>query len=209
MKTTIRGKEIELFGNAEISKIYTSVVQGYLSLGFILSYGPYSSGTQGENMKVDLSNDNGKTVYRIWLVSDRESLLSDESWVRIDILSIVVKKYDGQLNTLWFSRGELVSEEKFYSITDGHSRHTCYCRSKEDSVMFEEMRKERWHNRYVEGRRIVELPAKYYKLVYKVTKKITGYKSLPLSSITGVSRDERNYYVSFSNDKKCHFARTR
>ena len=207
MKTTINGKEIELFGNTEISKIFTSVVQGYLSLGFILICGPYSSGTQGEKMKVDLSNDDGKTVYRIWLVSDRESL-RDDSWIRIDTLSIVIKKYDGQLSTLWFSRGELVSEEKFYSITNTAFEYTRYCRSKEDCIMFEEMRKERWHKQCVEGG-LVELPAKYYKLVYNVTKKVNGYKSLPFSSITSVKRDEQYYYISFNNGKKYHFARTR
>lgn len=207
MKTTINGKEIKLYGRNELSVEFTNVVQEYMANGFIFNYSEASSGSQGEVMKTDLSNDGGKTVYRIWMVTDYERI-DEERYISVDTLSIIVKKYDGKCSTFWFSDGELISERKLYKVSNRGCRYNAvYCESKDEYMEFQNKRDERWAerkhsniDRYNDNK---ELPQKYYKLAINCTKKLKGYKSLQLKDIRKVNRTRYGYDVFFNGGKIC------
>ena len=137
MKTFVGGMEIKLYGKKELSQIFTNVVQSYLNSGFMIWLSG-CTGSQGEEMKIDLSNDNGKTIYRVWM--DKSSLYGSEisekyKVYRIDTVEIFVKKYDikytGQ--TLWMKEGTQVECYTYYLIDERknvyvskYSIYNCY-----------------------------------------------------------------------------------
>ena len=206
MKTTINGKEIKLFGRQEISTEFTKVVSGYLANGFIFFYSRASGGTQGEELKADLSNDGGKTVYRIWLFTDRESREGKERrWSdSFYVIKIVVKKYNGADGTFWASKGELVSEKTFYQINDGYNNDTAvYCEDKEDGEAIKDKRSNRWHNSYISDSK--ELPEKYFRLAMKCVRKKDGWKSQQLKNVTRLFKTKDGYQIHFNNNRYCNF----
>ena len=117
MKTTVNGKDISL--------MFTTIIQDYLNLGFIFNY-ESAGGTQGEDMKADLTKDGGKTVYRVYVNKRYEG--------RGDIcVYIIVEKFTNcnKNNTLWQGKGEKISEKKFWQIDDKRWNNV-YVESKED-----------------------------------------------------------------------------
>lgn len=208
MKTLINGKEIELFGRQELSAEFTKVVSDYLAKGFIFNYSEASSGSQGEKMKIDLSNDGGKTVYRIWMTCEYEKI-DPERWENVDVISIIVKKYDGKKSTFWFSEGEIISEKKFYKISLYSSdASSVYCQSKEEYFEIRNLRNKRWENHrgteFDEYNNEKELPEKYFKLVIKCARKLKGWKSVQLKDVKKVYRKiGYGYEIVFNNGKWC------
>ena len=208
MKTTINGKEIKLFGRKELSEEFTKIVQDYLAKGFMINYSEASSGSQGEEMKIDLSNDGGKTVYRIWMDKSYESL--EKSWQRIDTMEILVEKFENAYNasTLWAGKGETVFEKKFYRIDEGFSRKAVYCENKEDYDLFNAKRKQRWEDkrgtdldRYND---YIDLSEKYNRLAIRCVRKIKGWKSAQLKDVTKVQRRiGYGYEIRFNTGKCC------
>lgn len=210
MKTTINGKEIKLFGRQELSAEFTKIVQEYLSKGFVINYSEASRGSQGEEMKLDLSNDGGKTVYRVWMDKEREAVNND--WNRIDTMVIFIEKFENAYNTstLWAGKGETVFEKKFYRIDEGYSNSAVYCENKEDYNLFYAKREQRWEDkrgtefdRY--GRNKKELAAKYNQIAIKSVRKMKGWKSALLKDIKRVDRRfGYGYEVIFNNGKSCY-----
>lgn len=210
MKTTINGKEIKLFGRQELSAEFTKIVQEYLAKGFVINYSEASSGHQGEEMKLDLSNDGGKTVYRVWMDKEREAVNND--WNRIDVMVIFIEKFENAYNasTLWAGKGETVFEKKFYRIDEGYSKFAVYCENKEDYNLFYAKRKQRYEDksgteldRY--GRNRKELAAKYNQIAIKSVRKMKGWKSALLKDIKRVDRRfGYGYEVIFNNGKSCY-----
>ena len=211
MKTTINRKEIKLFGRQELSAEFTKIIQEYLLKGFMINYSEASRGSQGEEMKLDLSNDGGKTVYRIWMDKDYAQMDVEKTWGRIDTMEIIVEKFENAYNTstLWAGKGETVFEKKFYRIDEGYSRNAVYCENKEDYNLFYAEREQRWENkrgtefdRY--GRNKKELAAKYNQIAIKSVRKMKGWKSALLKDIKRVDRRfGYGYEVIFNNGKSC------
>ena len=200
MKTTINGKEIKLFGMAEISAIYTQTIQSYLAQGFVFAVGEFCRGSQGETAKVDLTNDGGKTVYRVWLYG---SYHSDIAHLRsCDTLSLVVKKYENvhENSTIWYSEGEVVSQKTFYSINERGSRKV-YVETEEEFDIINNVRNERSHRRYEMKRDYVTLDNVSKKVVFNLARKQKGYKSILLKDIQSVERRVgKGYYkVNIAN----------
>ena len=208
MKTTINGKEIKLFGRKELSAEFTKIVQEYLAKGFVINYSEASSGHQGEEMKLDLSNDGGKIVYRVWMDKEYEV---EKTLQRIDTMVIFIEKFEDAYNasTLWAGKGETVFEKKFYRIDEGYSKFAVYCENKEDYNLFYAKREQRWENkRGTEldsyGRNKKELAAKYNQIAIKSVRKMKGWKSALLKDIKRVDRRiGYGYEVIFNNGKSC------
>ena len=203
MKTFIGGKEIELYGKTELSKAFTNVVQSYLNSGFMI-WMSGCSGSQGEIMKVDLSNDNGKTVYRVWM--DDECRWGGENPEKyhvyeVNTVKIFVKKYEIKYpgSTLWMKEGEEVESYIYYKIDD------CKCIYVVDENDFIELMKIHDNRRHVHystyySNKERKLSNSSFKAAFKVARKEKGYKSILLKDITEVTRDNRGYYtISFSN----------
>ena len=202
MKTTINGKEIKLFGRQEISEEFTNIVADYLALGYIFFYSRASGGTQGEELKADLSDDGGKTVYRVWLFTDREKSDNEKKWMGLDVIKIVIKKYNNDGRTFWLNEGELILEKTFYQITE-HYLESIYCEDKKDCEAIEEKRSERWHNSHISDCK--ELPEKYFRLALKCIRKKEGWKSQQLKNVTRVFKIKGGYQIHFNNNRYCNF----
>lgn len=182
MKTTVNGKEIKLFGTADISLMFTTIIQDYLNLGFIFNYAESARGTQGEDMKADLTKDGGKTVYRVY-VNKRY-----EGWENTCVYIIVEKFTNCNKNdTLWQGKGEKISEKKLWQIDDKRWNNV-YVESKEDFEAIKQVQRNRRNERYeIERcREIKELPATANKIGLLLVRKIKGYKGTTLKQITKV-----------------------
>lgn len=182
MKTTVNGKEIKLLGTAEISLMFTTIIKDYFNLGFIFNYAENSRGTQGEDMKADLTNDGGKTVYRVYVNNSREG------WGDTCVY-IIVEKFtncDGT-STLWQGKGEKILEKKLWQINDERGDNV-YVESKEDFEAIKQVRRNRSNERYEIERceTIKELSATANKIGLLLVRKIKGYKGTTLKQITKV-----------------------
>lgn len=203
MKTSIGGKEIKLYGKEELSQVFTNIVQSYLNSGFMI-WMSGCTGSQGEEMKIDLSNDNGKTVYRVWM--DKSTLYGSEIREKyhvydIDTVQIFVKKYDikyaGQ--TLWMKEGTQVECYTYYLIDE---RKSVYVSNLNDFVELsgiQNIRRDIYYSTYY-SKKERKLSNSSFKAAFKIARKEKGYKSILLKDITEVTRDDRGYYtISFSN----------
>ena len=203
MKTFIGGMEIKLYGKKELSQVFTNVVQSYLNSGFMI-WMSGCTGSQGEEMKIDLSNDNGKTVYRVWM--DKIRLYGSEIREKyhvydIDTVQIFVKKYDTKYahQTLWMKEGTQVECYTYYLIDE---RKGVYVSNLNDFVELsgiQKIRRDVYYSMHY-SKKERKLPNSSFKAAFKVARKEKGYKSIQLKDITEVTRDNRGYYnISFSN----------
>ena len=202
MKTTINGKEIKLYGKKELSQVFTNLVQSYLNSGFMI-WMSGCSGSQGEKMKIDLSNDNGKTVYRIWM--DEEHLYGRDVEEKfhsygVDTMKIFVKKYKITYNnqTLWMSEGEEVESYTYYRIDE---RKDIYVFNSDDYIELNGiriLRRNIYYSMYY-SKKERKLSDSSFRAAWNVAKKKKGYKSVSLKDITEVTRYAKGYTISFSN----------
>lgn len=196
MKTTINGKEIKLYDDNDINAIYTNLVSEYISKGFVINF-RIVRGSQGEESKIDLTNDNGKTIYRIWILTEYFDV-SDRK------LMIVIEKFSNceASDTLWFGRGEKIFERIFYFITRRRSRNI-YVKSKDNFEIIREIQKSREDLEYKESCRLIELSDSCKKIALKIIRKKKGYKTVKIDDLNSVSRryDISSYYFDF-NEKE-------
>lgn len=194
MKTTINGKEIKLYGDKELSEIITNKVTEYLANGFLIWY-THCSGSQGEEMKVDLSNDNGNTVYRIWM----EKIYSCSRLG--DGISIFIEKYTNAKNkrTLWRNKGETVFEKSFVCINDSFCKDI-YCDA-ENKTYFENKIRDRFDSKYFFNGRNINVSK---KVLLRCVKAQKGYKSVKEKDIVSIIRyaGTPRYLVTFTEESK-------
>lgn len=202
MKTTINGKEIELYGRTELSKAFTNVVQSYLNSGFMI-WMSGCTGSQGELMKVDLSNDNGKTVYRVWMDDDRlwgrENLEKYHTY-DVDTVKIFVKKYEIKYpgSTLWMKEGEEVESYIYYKVDD---RKGVYVVDENDFIELIKVHNNRQQLRWEMHKEYKALSNIPSKVLLNVVRKQKGYKSVAVRDICSVDRRVgKGYYrIEFKN----------
>lgn len=202
MKTTVNGKEIKVFGRNDISVIFTQKVNEMLAQGYMFYF---DRGTQGEEGKVCLTNDGGKTVYVFYVHTSYENI-DEKSWAYTNTILITAEKftlkYAGE--TLWLGKGEKFFEVKWFCIDDRRSKNA-YVESLEDFKMIEEVKHERRQLRYdmTHGEKI--LAEKYYKIVVSILNKRNGYKSLKVRHIIKIMKRNGNYYVYFERSGNNHW----
>ena len=194
MKTIINGKEIKLYGDKELSEIFTQKVNEYLAKGFLVWYS-HCSGCQGEEMKVDLSNDNGNTVYRIWMEKRYTcSILGCN-------ISIFIKKYTNAKNkrTLWKNDGETVFEKSFVGVGERCGKNV-YCDT-ENCADFENKKRERFESKRISNARNINVSK---KVLLKCVKAQKGYKTVKEKDIASIIRymNQSRYFVTFTEESK-------
>ena len=203
MKTTVNGKEIKVFGRNDISVIFTQKVNEMLAQGYMFYF---DSGSQGEEGKVCLTNDGGKTVYVFYVHKEYETI-GEKSWERADTILITAEKFTLKYvgEALWLGKGEKFFEAKWFSIGD-RGRKDVYVESLEDFKMIEEVKYERWTLRYERNNAVKVFDKKYYKFAVSILNKRSGYKSVKVRHITKVERRKNNgeYYVYFEKSGNRH-----
>jgi len=196
MKTFVGGKEIKLYGKKELSQAFTNIVQSYLNSGFMI-WMSGCSGSQGEEMKIDLSNDNGKTVYRVWMKDER--LYGDDVEKKfhsydVNAMKIFVKKYNIECKhqTLWMREGEEVECYTYYRIDDYKDVYVFdECDYADLIWIHNERQRGRWDLRK-DWESISSVPS---KVLLNIVRKQKGYKSVAAKDIQSVERRiNKGYY---------------
>lgn len=192
MKTIVNGKEIKLFNKAGIGAEFTKVVNEYLQNGFIFNLAESTNGTQGEEMRVNLTNDGGNTVYIIYL----DRCYCDDENFRRQGLNLIVEKFEDakDKSTLWHGKGKIVSERMFYCISDFYY-NPVFVDNKADFEAITKISNERHHAKYAGNNKFKKLPATANKVAFQVLKKMKGYKSVPLKNIEYVVREIGNDFA--------------
>lgn len=185
MKTMVNGKEIKLVTRNDILAIVSQETAKMLGQGFNLYF---CRGSQGEEGKVCLTDDGGRTVYVFWVHVEFER--TPDSWEGVDLMCVTGKKYSNVYNgkTLWFNEGELFFEKKWYNVSD---RRDIYVESAGEYFKIKAIQKERSEIHY-SSRESNNLPSTANKPALKLVKKIRGYKTTSLKEIDFV-RIQKNY----------------
>ena len=201
MNTMVNGKEIKVFGRNDILVVFTQKVNEMLNQGFVFWF---ERGTQGEEGKVCLTNDGGKTVYIFYVHKEYESL--DDSWSRDRVIYITgekfIKKYPNE--TLWLGKGEKLYEVKWLCIDE---RKDVYVETieefKEIKKISDVRRNLHWGmiNKRNEG---IEVNENAYKIAVSILNKRNGYKSLKVRHITKIMKRDGKYYVYFEKSGNTH-----
>ena len=198
MKTTVNGKEIKLVTRNDVSVILSQKVAEMLGQGFNLYF---NRGSQGEDGKVCLTNDGGKTVYVFWVHTEYESL-DEKGWSREKVLHITAKKYtDVYLGkTLWFKEGELFFEQKWFELDCKEER---YVENIEDWRIINEIHSNRMSLHYeMERCNGVILSPKLNKIALKIIKNKKGYKSISFKDIDFVRRVGNAFIFNFTKESR-------
>ena len=201
MNTMVNGKEIKVFGRNDISVVFTQKVNEMLNQGFVFWF---ERGTQGEEGKICLTNDGGKTVYIFYVHKEYESL--DDSWSRDIVIYITgekfIKKYSNEI--LWLGKGEKLYEVKWLCIDE---RKDVYVETieefKEIKKISDVRRNLHWEmiNKRNEG---IEVNENAYKIAVSILNKRNGYKSLKVRHITKIMKRDGKYYVYFEKSGNTH-----
>lgn len=190
MKTTIKGKEINLFNMTGVSAFYTEMIEDYLSNGYIFYVGA-GRGNQGEEAKVVLTNDSGKSALVIY-VDKTYSYYNDNGTIKI-IVETFENVHPG--DTLWLQEGKVINEKTFWKIS--RNSKEIYCESESDFNLIKEIQDKRFHSKCEWSRKkFKEIKSETYKkLALKLLKKEKGYKSKTLKDISKIERIENELRI--------------
>ena len=201
MNTMVNGKEIKVFGRNDISVVFTQKVNEMLNQGFVFWF---ERGTQGEEGKVCLTNDGGKTVYVFYVHKEYESL--NGSWSRGRVIYITgekfIKKYPDE--TLWLEKGEKLYEVKWFCIDEEKDVYVETIEEFKEIKKISDVRRNlHWEmiNKRNEG---IEVNENAYKIAVSILNKRNGYKSLKVRHITKIMKRDGKYYVYFEKSGNTH-----
>lgn len=199
-----------------IDSIYQSMIVKYIAKGYKVITS-HSSGSQCEQHKIDFTD--GKDIYRIWYVEDSETIrgANDYYYGRIDYILLSVRKYEIDENslyrnnkTLWFDKGEVVEEKKFYLINeyDKHGRtdndKRVYSDNKEYAIKEMRKRESRWTDDVVRNKIVLSNENK--KRIVEMIKKHKGFSNLRIKDVDYlmhiIEHGNSRYTIYFSKEYK-------
>lgn len=198
MKTIIKGKEVKLYGKKDISKFFSDKVAEYLSNGYVFNTLSESSrGSQGEDTKVTLTNDNGKTVLIIYLYRQGSIMLFKAEKFKV-------------IGTCWLGKGEEILKKEFYQINylrESYSEKSVFCENKEDADAVVQIEFDRYKTRKSDFYDTCKVKnPKMQNIILKIIKKKKGYKTTEMTDIANIYKDDYKYTVTFNDYKKCSIA---
>lgn len=210
-----------IYKRKDIDGIYQSFITKYIAKGYKIITS-HSNGTQGELSKIDFTD--GTSIYRIWYDDDSERLQDTFEYVRCLLLS--VRKYNVDIKdlynsdyTLWFDKGEVIEEKKFYLINEYRHNGVRNYTDKQayvDNVIDAKRLIKKSNSRYIsdEMRIKINLSKENKKRIIDIiqTHHTRGYSTLKLKDIDYMERiydthykNGRNQYrVIFNKDYKQH-----
>lgn len=190
-----------------IDSIYQSMIVKYIAKGYKVITS-HSSGSQSEQHKIDFTD--GKDIYRIWYIEDSETIRGDANnyyYGSLNYILLSVRKYEIDKNslyrhdTLWFNKGEIVEEKKFYLVNeyDKHGRTNndkrVYFDNKECAIT--EKRKSdnrRWTDNVVRNKIVLSNENK--KRIVEMIKKHKGFSNLRIKDV-----DYLMHIIEYGNSK--------
>ena len=204
-----------VFKIKNIDSIYQSMIVKYIVKGYKVITS-HSSGSQSEQHKIDFTD--GKDIYRIWYVEDSETIrgANDYYYGRINYILLSVRKYKMDENslyrhdTLWFDKGEIVEEKKFYLVNeyDKHGRTNndkrVYFDNKEYAIAEIRKSESRWTDDVVRNKIILSNENK--KRIVEMIKKHKGFSNLRIKDVDYlmhiIEHGNSRYTVYFSKEYK-------
>lgn len=127
---------------AEINAIYTKTVTEWLNKGYTINTDTMS-GSQGEVAKIDLTD--GKEIIRIMLARFSEGFIARGVEVvvgRAHEDNVKPNTYDGW-STIWTNHLEILSEQRFYQISERRNGEKIYGTMAEAEAAYEIQRQRR------------------------------------------------------------------
>lgn len=133
---------------ADINRRYTDIVNDYIQSGYDINTSTMS-GSQGEIAKIDLTN--GTEIVRILIddETDYHNLASRYTEIIVGRVTDDIAPDDkNSPRTVWNNHLEVISEERFYQITESWSK-TVYYGTKEEAEEAANLRRSRSDARYI------------------------------------------------------------
>ena len=194
-------RDTRVIMRAEIDKAFTEVINRYFANGFI-AYTVTMGGTQGETAKMDVTNDDGKTIYRIMMFNDYNLKLNDNAmYGTYRGITIEVRKYvngvDFHHNTIWNDRGEGVELYTWYEVAD----NKVFTADREFARATVAKRNQRWRIKDEMCNttdRIFANAVITDKLMTYINNR-KGFKAVKKRDINAVWRRDNRYYIDFKN----------
>lgn len=203
-----------------IDSIYQSMIVKYIAKGYKVITS-HSGGSQSEQHKIDFTD--GKDIYRIWYVEDSETIknANDYYYGRINYILISVRKYKMDENslyfhgTLWFGKGDIVEEKKFYLVNEYDKRDRInygktnndkkvYFDNKEYAIREMQKSENRWKDNVVRNK--ITLSNENKKRIVEMIKKIKGFSNLRIKDVDYlmhiIEYGNSKYVVYFSKEYK-------
>lgn len=199
-----------------IDSIYQSMIVKYIAKGYKVITS-HSSGSQSEQHKIDFTD--GKDIYRIWYTEDSETIRGDANdyyYCRLNYILLSVRKYEIDENslyrdrTLWFNKGEVVEEKKFYLVNeyDKHGRTNndkrVYFDNKERAITEIRKSNNRWTDDVVRNKIVLSNENK--KRIVEMIKKHKGFSNLRIKDVDYlmhiIEYGNSRYTVYFSKEYK-------
>lgn len=199
-----------------IDSIYQSLIVKYIAKGFKVITS-HSSGSQSEQHKIDFTD--GKDIYRIWYVEDSETIRGDTNvyYGKLNYILLSVRKYEidenslyRHYNTLWFDKGEVVEEKKFYLVNeyDKHGRinndKRVYFDNKEYAIREIRKSENRWTDSVIRNK--IVLSNKNKKRIIEMIKRHKGFSNIRIKDVDYlmhvIEHGNSKYIVYFSKEYK-------
>lgn len=199
-----------------IDSIYQSMIVKYIAKGYKVITS-HSSGSQSEQHKIDFTD--GKDIYRIWYVEDSETIRDTNNnyyYGRLNYILLSVRKYEINENslylhnTLWFDKGEIVEEKKFYLVNeyDKHGRinndKRVYFDNKEYAIAEIRKSESRWTDNITRNK--IALSKESKKRIVEMIKKRKGFSNLRIKDVDYlmhiIEHGNSKYIVYFSKEYK-------
>jgi len=180
--------EKKYYNKNDIQVLFTSLVNKYLNNGYSFNLAESARGHQGEELKTDLTNDNGKTVIRILVIHCS------------DVVEVQVRKYSDSKNktTLWNNEGEMLEEHSFFCVNWYYDENATFVMDKDFFEEIKELKRERAIRNYGKAEFISE---NAFKPALKIIQRKKGYKSVSLKEISSIEHKGCEYIVRFNSNR--------
>jgi hypothetical protein len=171
--------------NNEIEKLYSEKIAALIMAGYTISI-EHTHGSQSyEVSAVALTNNNGKTVIKVALISERVDWKKE----KLKLVTLGFKDADNG-RTLWNHKGDVVEEITFYEVD---REKKVYTDDEQELEKIISLRSERFKSRY-QQEEIID-SEKMITAIWKMARKKDGYKSLKKKDIVRIVRDRKGFIV--------------
>ena len=186
---------------ADIDRAFTEVIGKYIANGYI-TYTATMGGSQGEIGRIDVTNDGGKTVYRIRMDKDYNAKLNaDDKYGYYKAIVVEVRKYvngvDFNHTTIWNDKGTVVENYVWYEVRDDK----VFTTDKEFVREVGAKRTARWRRfeERVDGVDRIFTNATITDKLMTYINNTKGFKAVRRRDIKDVWRRGNRYYIDFKN----------
>ena len=180
---------------ADINRRYTDIVNDYIQGGYDINTSTMS-GTQGEIAHIDLTN--GIEIIRVLIddETDYHKLASRYTEIIVGRVTDDIAPDDkNAAATVWNQHLEIISEERFYQITESWSK-TVYYGTEEEAQEAASLRRSRSNARYISSKE-QDITEKAFAIAKRVIARKLGCTRIINSRVAIVHYDNK-YAVRYN-----------